>query len=337
MTGSPERGRNEGCRPCGRHNDAVPGGERQAHAKAGGATSRAAAWCMLSTAYFISICIAALGPFAPVASADVTACKAKVNPKTGLIEVSAKTVQAFPRWGVSPTAVNRSFADESTCFASAKLVNCHIGDPADDSGSTPPPNCKIYVRDETIAPPCVAFIRRGCTVLTAVPGTMDHFLDVNSGRRVFVTKFPTFANLGSLEIYDSICQSSASVDSLGGTWVAWLSTGTTFAVNRLTPETGPYRRLDGVKVADSIADLTNGTLDAPINVDETGAVHPPGLVLTGTSDDGFTYGFDCLGWTSSSSSDSVAVGSLEATSGWSANDTLLPCDQANGSLYCFER
>jgi len=96
----------------------------------------------------------------PTASFAVDKCQAKVNTKTGALEVSAAHVGANPRWGGDAGAVNVAFADVGTCFAGGKLSKCHLGAPGTLAERTPPEGCIVYVNDG--GTPCAALIK-GCT------------------------------------------------------------------------------------------------------------------------------------------------------------------------------
>jgi hypothetical protein len=91
-------------------------------------------------------------------------------------------------------------------------------------------------------------------------------------------------------------------------------------------------RLDGIKVADSKADLTDGKLFAPMNLTETG-VYELNNAWTGTNDNGTRSTNTCAGWSSESGTGTEGR-AVQAGSGWSS---LL--DAACGlqfRLYCFE-
>ena len=83
--------------------------------------------------------------------------------------------------------------------------------------------------------------------------------------------------LGHLQA-DQRCQDAASAAGLSGSFKAWISgrvdTGAGplphGVVDRFTQSTVPYKLVNGVKVADDWADLTDGSLDHAIDVDEHG-------------------------------------------------------------------
>ena len=91
---------------------------------------------------------------------------------------------------------------------------------------------------------------------------------------------------------DAICQAAAENGSVPpGEYVAWLSTSTKDAKDRLLPAPGGYFLPDGTtKIADNLADLIDGSIDTSINMDEFGATpQPPDFLIytwTGTLNNG---------------------------------------------------
>jgi hypothetical protein len=116
---------------------------------------------------------------------------------------------------------------------------------------------------------------------------------------------------------DCICETLAGNAGLGMNFKAWLSTSTDEPADaNFYHHDGPYVRIDGVMVAVSWDDLTDGTLLHPIEVDELGGrpgiTSAPGsqaqLVWTGTDADGTVDGVaTCDDWTAAySGADDVA-------------------------------
>ncbi len=75
--------------------------------------------------------------------------------------------------------------------------------------------------------------------------------------------------LGGLAGADAICRARAQAASLPGTFVAWLSTSTVNARDRLGSARG-WLRTDGLPIADTVADLAADRLLYPIALDEFG-------------------------------------------------------------------
>lgn len=89
-------------------------------------------------------------------------------------------------------------------------------------------------------------------------------------KRVFVTSTTYGGNLGGLVGADAKCQERANVANLGGFWKAWLSDSKTSATSRLDHNTSSYKLLNGIIIASSWTDLTDGSLQNPINITENG-------------------------------------------------------------------
>ena len=102
-------------------------------------------------------------------------------------------------------------------------------------------------------------------------------------KTVFVTTATFDGNLGGLAGADEKCQAAADASSIvpSGTYRAWLSDSTGSPSTRFQRSTGPYVLPDGTIIAaHGYADLTNGTLNAPIDQTETGGpTSPPGTTV----------------------------------------------------------
>jgi hypothetical protein len=107
---------------------------------------------------------------------------------------------------------------------------------------------------------------------------------------------------------------------------------------------GQYFLVDGTLVANNITDLTDGSLEAPINLNEYGQAQS-GIVWTATNSDGSGTGNTCNNWTDASSEQGGCsegdpnCGSVGSTSVSNAEWTKLnaapfQCN-AQYSLYCF--
>lgn len=153
-----------------------------------------------------------------------------------------------------------------------------------------------------------------------------------SDKCVFVTGGVSTSNLGGLSGADATCRAVAGSAGLPGTYVAWLSDSTTNAITRVTSN-GPFATPDGDVVASSLVDLTDGSLNAPIEKNEYGTAVPLREVWTGTNATGERDGSSCCNWTGCA--DSAWVGlNTHADSGWS-EAFLQFCDR-NISLYCVQ-
>lgn len=174
---------------------------------------------------------------------------------------------------------------------------------------------------------------------TEVPTVPEDF------RRVFISStthpggFP-----GGVTGADEFCQERAEAAGLPGRFVAWLSTGDskTQARKRLENSEVPYQLVDGTVVATGFEDLVDGTLAAPINLDEFGVTrNVTNGVWTGTAADGtgagtFNGSARCNKWVSSSSGNSGRVGTSSATNNnWTNTGNNVNCDQPL-RVYCFQ-
>jgi hypothetical protein len=164
--------------------------------------------------------------------------------------------------------------------------------------------------------------------------------------RVFVTNSTWQGNLGGLAGADQKCQNAASTAGLGGTWKAWISDSIINASQRLNHSIISYMRMseDGTVIANNWNDLTDGTLQHSIDVNEYRSIVPISGVWTGTDISGSATSIDCNGWTSSE-----AI--LHGTSGLSSEVDYYWTGSSSGNgsaagscsnlgeehLYCFEQ
>lgn len=160
------------------------------------------------------------------------------------------------------------------------------------------------------------------------------------GNLVFASSIYDTGDLGSwpeadgavgLAAGDAICESLATSAGLPApdSFVAWLSTSTVDAVDRVISD-GPFKRVDGVEVAASRADLLTATsvnlaLESAISVDETGD-YVASNAFTGTNSAGLGTLHDCSGWTSSSFAVDATFGRVQETRGaWTGASDFQAC------------
>lgn len=163
-------------------------------------------------------------------------------------------------------------------------------------------------------------------------------------KRVFVTNATYDGDLAAaggktngLEGGDALCNTAATAAALGGTWKAWLSDGTTRALDRITGN-GPWKKLDSGRtvVFNNKANLSTLPM-ARIDFNENGvSVLSAGTsepVWTGTVTGGAAAANTCTGWTEGV----TALGSYGDASdtnqwtGWTSGGCSNP-----HRLYCFE-
>jgi len=193
-----------------------------------------------------------------------------------------------------------------TCSASAGTCThplCTEGAPLFAGCDDPPlsPSCTDAI---CAADPSCCGTAWDATCVEKVDSVCGYTCDGVLAKTVFASSSTQAGNLGGLTGGDAICQGLADAASLGGTYKAWLSDSTASPATRFVQWNGPYERVDGVRIAENWADLTDGTLAAPISLTETGAVASgPAAVQTGTDPQGFGVitapGPYCMDWTSS--------------------------------------
>jgi len=162
----------------------------------------------------------------------------------------------------------------------------------------------------------------GLVFVTSAKGTGD------------LSSWPLAGGMAGLAGADTVCRQSAAAAGLPfpHSYVAWLSTPGNPVGNAL-PGDLPWRRLDGVRVADSLSDLTSGSLRAPINVDEQGVYGFTG-VWTGTDEFGQPTGMHCSDWTSGNIGFSGEYGICNRTNKvWTKTASARSCD-SEYALYC---
>jgi hypothetical protein len=183
---------------------------------------------------------------------------------------------------------------------------------------------------------------RGTVTITVGETTDTAFIDARW--TVFATSGTWSGNLGGLSGADSKCQAAASAASLPGTYRAWLSGDGDNEVRDRFETVGtslPFYLTDGTtKVADDWSDLTDGSLEAPINKDENGAGVSSSYVWTNTDSDGSAV------YTTASNNCSLFTSSSGAYGGY-AGYTAYPninwtqynhtsCSSSGFRLYCFQ-
>lgn len=156
--------------------------------------------------------------------------------------------------------------------------------------------------------------------------------------QVFVTSGTFDGDLGGLAGADTICTNAAAAatPSLSGNWTAWLSDNSTNAIDRI-PD-GEYQLLDETVVANGKADLTDGILNAAINLTESQNTIGAGQnVWTATASTGVNPGVgSCQEWLTNVDTQSGRIGEtggLDAT--WTDVGAGNTCEKTN-HLYCFE-
>jgi hypothetical protein len=140
-----------------------------------------------------------------------------------------------------------------------------------------------------------------------------------------------------LAVADSICQTRATAAGLSnpGNFKAWLSDGSTDAISRMISN-GPWVRTDGLKIADSKTDLTDGSIFTAIDKTEAGDTLMT-TVWTGSLADGTKAVGTCSNWLDNTVAFNGQIGlSHTAASEWWTSFYSQACNGELRALYCFE-
>lgn len=178
------------------------------------------------------------------------------------------------------------------------------------------------------------------TVVTTTTTTTSTTTTTLLPKTAFITSAIVTGDLGGVAGADALCNSLATASLLPGTYKAWLSDDTSSPATTFTKN---YRYLlpDGTTlVANSWADLTDGTLAANIDRTESGSELGNVLVITNTKTDGtLEFGDGCQNFTSAAENEFIRLGvNSVADSSWTTYATG-PCLSTFYSyyLYCFEQ
>jgi hypothetical protein len=155
-------------------------------------------------------------------------------------------------------------------------------------------------------------------------------------KRVFITEATYQPDFGSASAATQICQTTANTRSFGGAWLAWIVDNKFSPATDFNQSSVPYVLLDGTIVANNWADLVDGTLAHPIDMNELGGNVGAREAWTGATEQGIASGDNCNNW----KSNQVAILGTNGVSsvtdyGWS-DIWLQYCDRWV-SLYCFEQ
>ena len=166
----------------------------------------------------------------------------------------------------------------------------------------------------------------------------------SEAKRAFVSSEMYTGAMGGLAGADANCQSLADSAGLGGTYLAWLGTPGNGPAQRFTQSNMPYIRVDGVQIAPNWAGLTDGNLDAPLNVTETGGQVPIGntscagggfpTVWSGITNNGSSNSSFCGGWTNTNGGS--AWGQADTQGQWTSWCGGGLCSWVS-PIYCFEQ
>lgn len=151
---------------------------------------------------------------------------------------------------------------------------------------------------------------------------------------VFVSSTEQSGDLGGISGADIICNNLAGDAPLEGTFVAWLSNSTLDAKDRIPDII--FKRVDGVVIANNLADLIDGNIQNIINLSEKGLAPDDVHAFTGTDTDGTKASNNCLDWTSGNAGDIHMRGKTDQTNNkWTNEKSNTACDHTSG-IYCFQ-
>jgi len=148
---------------------------------------------------------------------------------------------------------------------------------------------------------------------------------------IFVSSIQWNGALGGAYGVDAKCSNMAFYAGLSGVWVSIISNNGTDIRDRFMDQA--YYRMDGVKVANSKADLLDGSILAAINLDENGILRTgDNSVWTGSYSNGYSSGVNCQNWNWVDSMGSI--GNMASLSTWLGDgDADQHCYDYN-RIYC---
>lgn len=146
-------------------------------------------------------------------------------------------------------------------------------------------------------------------------------------------------NLGGLQGADTLCNTKAQNSGLNGTFVAWLSTNTINAKDRIKDTLYALPNTLGeptIKVIGSKADFSTGSILHRINRTSLGIEFTSnGAVRTGTNEFGNAVSdLNCVGWTSNSGTGIIGRTSAQ-NKDWT-NSGTGSCNDDAYAIYCFQ-
>lgn len=154
---------------------------------------------------------------------------------------------------------------------------------------------------------------------------------------IFTTQSTTDGDIGGVTGADAICAAEAAAAGLPGTFLAWISDSTVDPTARFS-KILPYELPPPVStsVASGWADLTDGSIGAPLDVDASGTTLTTVLrSWTATSSTGSAIPNNCDDWTNGTSGTGTPGDTLATNPFWS-QVAPLACDQ-QARLICVEQ
>lgn len=161
----------------------------------------------------------------------------------------------------------------------------------------------------------------------------DSCVNCKKARKVFLSE-KTYQG-SELSKADDICNELASENNIKSTcpFKAFLSKNTEEdAIDNVCHEDNLYVKLNNQIVAYNCEDLTNGTINTPINMTETESYLENVSVWTGSDEYGTWYLHTCQNW---SKNDRGVIGNSSETDLLWVNSGEESCENFN-HIYCFE-
>jgi len=152
------------------------------------------------------------------------------------------------------------------------------------------------------------------------PGRLPTTLTLSSGNGN-LSGWPDAGGATGTDAGDNICRAHAQRAHLAAadSFKAWLAAPGSSATARLQFD-GPLFRTDDVRVAASLADFTDGEIEAPLQLDESAEPVAQSPTWTGALADGQPSAMTCSGWTDGSNSYSAQLGPTDSVAvGWVVN------------------
>lgn len=167
------------------------------------------------------------------------------------------------------------------------------------------------------------------------------------GVRAFISSTTTTGAIGGLNVADGLCQNLATSAGIKGPFRAWLSDATGSPSTRFVRSSVPYYLTNHQIVANSYADITDGSFARAVYVNEMGLAVAGNVPFTGTAPNGTALfpatpsQSNCSAWTSASAADHAWCGSMvgdtPGDSAWTESSNAGASRQCNvlHRIYCF--
>lgn len=261
------------------------------------------------------------------------------NPAVGSIDCDQSAVSAFSNFCEDNLKANWA------CDNSIAYVGCYCtgttpadwdADEQDQNGDEQDP-CNWYDVGITGMVECRGYCEDSYKTCYNPEGTdicecmTDEEIEYTYGQigTIFVTDLVWNGASGGISGINNKCQTQAYYAGLDGNWIAIAGDTAMSARFRVNIDV-PFYRIDGVKIADSHADLFDGSIQNPININQDGNLET-GTAWTGSDGAGYYVSDNCHDW------NWVAVsgyyGDISSTSSSWLHDDKTECSDGK-HFYC---